>query len=229
MKLIVKKRFNSLVTAGLFSFVCLVSNHALSQDSDTQKAPEIAGTETNSEAVQSLKQKLELLKTYTAMFEQTVVDGQGELVQNASGQLTLKQPNLMIWQVNEPDENLMVADGATLWYSDPFVEQVTAVDQTSSVANNPVVLLTDPENQAWDAFVISRVDEGFMVSAKEPESQVAQLFLKFDNDTLTALHFVDRQQQTSRLVFSDIRQNLPIGDEQFVFSVPDGFELDDQR
>ncbi|GAA0852344.1 outer membrane lipoprotein chaperone LolA [Aliiglaciecola litoralis] len=181
-------------------------------------------------ATKQLKVKLQQLKTFNASFTQKVTDGQGELVQESVGELTLKQPNLMIWQVNEPDENLLVADGETLWYSDPFVEQVTAVQQSQSVASNPVVLLTDPNNQSWSDFTVTYHQDHFMVTAKQPESQIAQLALYFDQQNqLTQLSFTDRQQQVSQLTFSDIRQNRPIGNEIFVFSVPDGFELDDQR
>ncbi|MEP4889732.1 MAG: outer membrane lipoprotein chaperone LolA [Aliiglaciecola sp.] len=181
-------------------------------------------------AGEQLKRKLLTLKTFTAAFEQKVTDGQGELVQESSGQMTLKQPNLMIWKVNAPDENLMVADGTTLWYSDPFVEQVTAINQADSVSNNPIVLLTNPSNEQWSEFTISYSDdEVYSIIAISPESQISELKLKFENNQLSQLSFIDRQQQTSELTFSDVKQNIQIGDEQFVFAIPDGFDLDDQR
>ncbi|MFA3792248.1 outer membrane lipoprotein chaperone LolA [Aliiglaciecola sp. SL4] len=181
-------------------------------------------------AAEQLKQKLLTLKTFSASFEQKVTDGQGELVQESSGQMTLKQPNLMIWQVNAPDENLMVADGNTLWYSDPFVEQVTAINQADSVSNNPIVLLTNPSNEQWSEFTISYSDdEVYSIIAISPESQISELKLKFENNQLSQLSFIDRQQQTSKLTFSDVKQNIKISDEQFVFAIPDGFDLDDQR
>ncbi|MBU2876404.1 outer membrane lipoprotein chaperone LolA [Aliiglaciecola lipolytica] len=182
------------------------------------------------DASENLKQKLLSLKTFTAAFEQKVTDGQGELVQESSGQMTLKQPNLMIWQVNSPDENLMVADGTTLWYSDPFVEQVTAINQADSVSNNPIVLLTNPSNEQWSEFTITYADNDvYSIIAISPESQISELKLKFENNQLSQLSFIDRQQQTSQLTFSDVKQNINIGDEQFVFTIPDGFDLDDQR
>ncbi|GAC15358.1 outer membrane lipoprotein chaperone LolA [Aliiglaciecola lipolytica] len=181
------------------------------------------------DASDSLKQKLSGLKTFTAAFEQKVTDGQGELVQESAGQMTLKQPNLMIWQVNEPDENLMVADGTTLWYSDPFVEQVTAINQAESSSNNPIVLLTNPNNEQWADFTISLTGNVYSIIAIKPESQISELKLRFENDQLSELSFIDRQQQTSELTFSEVQQNNAIGDEQFIFTIPDGFELDDQR
>ncbi|MDO6692627.1 outer membrane lipoprotein chaperone LolA [Aliiglaciecola sp. 3_MG-2023] len=189
----------------------------------------LANQENSLEASERLKQKLLSLKTFTAGFEQQVTDGQGELVQESSGQMTLKQPNLMIWQVNSPDENLMVADGTTLWYSDPFVEQVTAINQADSVSNNPIVLLTNPSNEQWSEFTITYSDDVYSIIAISPESQISELKLKFENNQLSQLSFIDRQQQTSKLTFSDVKQNIKISEEQFIFTIPDGFDLDDQR
>ncbi|WJG11170.1 outer membrane lipoprotein chaperone LolA [Aliiglaciecola sp. LCG003] len=179
--------------------------------------------------VAELKSILSSIRTFHASFKQTVIDAQGEQVQESVGELILKQPNLMIWQVNEPDENLMVADGSTLWYSDPFVEQVIAVDQAASVANNPIVLLSDPENKSWQDFNIDFGQGMYKVKAISPQSQIAELQLRFEQGKLVELSLIDRQLQISKLVFSDIQQNIPLGNEPFKFVVPDGFELDDQR
>lgn len=181
-------------------------------------------------AKDDLKLLLNALKTYKAQFKQLVVDGQGELLQESIGYLVLKQPNLMLWNVIEPDENRLIADGETLWYVDPFVEQVTAVHQAQSVANNPVVLLTDPENDSWQDFDIRYINNEYVIEAIKPESHIARLVLNFDETgTLSGLRFTDRQEQKSELVFSDIQQNLAVSSDMFIFSLPEGFEMDDQR
>ncbi|MDC0602084.1 outer membrane lipoprotein chaperone LolA [Aliiglaciecola sp.] len=182
------------------------------------------------DAAVSLKALLKGLKTFKAQFKQTVNDAQGELLQESGGELSLKQPNLMLWQVIEPDENQMIADGQTLWYVDPFVEQVTAVQQAQSVANNPVVLLTDPDNTSWQDFSIHLLNDEYVIEALNPESQIARLILQFDKQgVLSSLRFIDRQQQISALQFSNIEQNQTITDDVFVFALPEGFEMDDQR
>lgn len=185
--------------------------------------------QTDHKAMNELKQRLSLLKTFTGAFEQQVVDAQGEMLQEATGELILKQPNLMLWRVDEPDENLLVADGETLWFMDPFVEQVVASNQADSVANNPIILLTDGTNETWDQFVVTQQDNTFTVSAKDPKTQVTQLTLSFESNTLASLSLTDRQQQISTLVFANVKQNMPISSDVFLFSVPDGYELDDQR
>ncbi len=201
-------------------------------ESSTEENTTIESNEdsANGDASMSLKTLLKGLKTFKAQFAQTVSDAQGELLQESAGQLILKQPNLMSWQVIEPDENQMIADGQTLWYIDPFVEQVTAVQQAQSVANNPVVLLTDPDNTSWQDFSIRLLENEYIIEALNPESQIARLILQFDKQgVLSSLRFIDRQQQISALQFSNIEQNQTITDDVFVFALPEGFEMDDQR
>lgn len=207
-----------------YSFAQQVS---VKQASDSAEI--LKGALSEHKAMNELKQRLSQLKTFTGSFEQRVIDAQGELLQEATGELFLKQPNLMLWRVDEPDENLLVADGNTLWFMDPFVEQVVASNQADSVANNPIILLTNGSSETWDQFVVSQQQNTFTITAKDPKTQVTQLTLSFDNKQLTSLSLTDRQQQISTLVFANTKQNRPISADLFRFSVPDGYELDDQR
>ncbi len=42
------------------------------------------------------------------------------------GDLWVKRPNLFNWHMTQPDESVLVSDGKTLWFYNPFVEQATA-------------------------------------------------------------------------------------------------------
>ncbi len=180
-------------------------------------------------AAVELKAILSKLKTFSASFEQVVTDAQKEVLQEASGELILKQPHFMLWRVDEPDENLLVADGQTLWFMDPFVEQVVASNQSDSVANNPIILLTDTSNETWKQFVVNKNNSSYSVTTKNPQTQVTKLVLTFKDSKLMSLTLVDRQKQNSTLNFSNVKQNQPIADSVFEFSIPEGYDLDDQR
>ena len=180
-------------------------------------------------ATSVLKAKLAKLKTYAAQFSQTVTDTQQQVLQTAEGQIFLMQPDKMLWEVSEPNENTLIADGHTLWHIDPFVEQVVAIDQAEAVASNPVMLLTSPDSKVWQDFDISQDGNTFTVVSKVEGSQIVSLLLNFEKDTLISLTFVDRQQQKSLLVFDEIQQNTEVSENTFTFSLPEGFDLDDQR
>ncbi len=176
-----------------------------------------------------LKQRLAKLQSFEAKFAQTVTDVNNEVLQQAQGNIALKQPNLLYWQLDEPHESVLIADGQTLWHVDPFVEQVLAMAQKQSVQNNPLILLTDPDSEAWQNFLVSEQGNVFVISTLQADASIIKLILRFEQEQLAELSMEDSQQQLSRLVFSDIQQNHELNEDKFVFAVPQGYDLDDQR
>ncbi|MFT6898973.1 MAG: outer membrane lipoprotein carrier protein [Paraglaciecola sp.] len=181
------------------------------------------------DATGSLKNRLGNLHSFQAKFTQRVTDANGEVLQEAKGNIVLQQPNRLFWQLDAPYESVMIADGQTLWNVDPFVEQVVAVDQAQAVKNNPLILLTQPHSDAWDGFKVSREENTFIIQTIHTDSPITRLTLNFQGEALVALSMQDSQQQTSALEFSDARQNQTIADSVFTFELPQGFDLDDQR
>ncbi|WP_166423862.1 outer membrane lipoprotein chaperone LolA [Paraglaciecola sp. 20A4] len=187
----------------------------------------------NAQAQQSdvdmLKSRLQTLHNFSASFTQKVTDANHEILQEATGVIKLKQPNKLYWELNPPNENILIADGTTLWNIDPFVEQVTAINQEQAVANNPLILLTQPNSAAWEDFTVSHSNDTFRIDAKNADSAVRSLVLVFENDQLNSMSMQDSQQQISDLYFNDIQQNKTISENIFSFSLPQGYDLDDQR
>ena len=179
--------------------------------------------------VDMLKTRLQTLHNFSASFTQKVTDANHEVLQEATGVLKLKQPNKLYWELNPPNENILIADGTTLWNIDPFVEQVTAINQDQAVANNPLILLTQPNSAAWEDFTVSHSNNTFRIDAKKADSAVHSLVLVFENEQLSSMSMQDSQQQISDLYFDDIQQNNTISDSIFSFSLPQGYDLDDQR
>ncbi len=201
---------------GLAAFLLLTSNVLLAQTAEEQ-----------------LKQRLADLKTFKATFSQTVVDLQGQVLQSADGLLQLSQPNKLYWELFEPNESVLIADGESLWNIDPFVEQATVFDQQQAIDSNPMVLLAQSNSDAWQNFSITQTiggsSEDFRVEALSDDSQIAALVLSFVGEELSKLTIIDRQQQTSTSLFSDIQQNIIIQPSVFEINIPDNYEIDDQR
>lgn len=181
-------------------------------------------------AAQILQQKLTQLTSFKADFIQTVVDGEDTVLQQAKGKIALLQPNKLYWELLPPNDNILIADGNTLWNIDAFMEQVVAYDQLTAIKNNPLILLTDPSSTKWQDYNVENSDDVFVISSKTASGNVEALSLTFNkNNQLLGLKTTDVQQQTSRLVFTNIKQNQPLKAETFVFTLPEGYELDDQR
>ena len=198
----------------LFTTVLLNSTFILASDLD---------------AKQQLKVKLLKLQTYQANFTQTVVDIENTLLQQATGRIVLQQPNKFFWELFEPNESVLLADGNNIWNIDPFLEQVVVNDADIALENNPLILLTNTDSSQWQEFEVSQLDGQFIITPREPNGGIDSLRLVFNNDTLVELETQDGQQQKSLLVFSDIKQNHSLPADTFLFVMPDDYELDDQR
>ena len=184
----------------------------------------------DAQARAQLQQKLAGMQQYQANFTQTVKDTEGDIVHEASGQLTMARPDKLRWETEQPDETLLIADGRSVWNMDTFVEQVTIVDQQRAVQDNPVILLTTSDAGEWKKFAIDRTTDGaYAISPVDGQGQIQQLNLYFEGDTLNRLTMTDAQEQRSTLEFSDIDTQFTPSVSLFEVTVPDTYTIDDQR
>ena len=182
------------------------------------------------QAKQALQQRLSQMQQFRADFSQQVTDAQGELVHEASGQLVMVRPDKLRWQAQAPDDTLLIADGQSVWNVDTFVEQVTIVKQNQAIQNNPIILLTSTDETKWQQFRISQpAEDTFMVTPQTSDSQIQQLELRFDEQSLTGLSMKDAQEQTSKLSFADIETQFTPQLSDFEVTIDDTYTIDDQR
>jgi outer membrane lipoprotein carrier protein len=184
---------------------------------------------TDMDAKQQLKVKLAKLTTYQANFTQTVVDFENTLLQQATGRFVLQQPNKLYWELFEPNESVLLADGDNIWNVDPFLEQVVVNGADLALENNPLILLTNPDSSQWQEFEVSQSANQFIITPRDLKGGIESLRLVFKGDILIELESQDGQQQKSLLLFSEIKQNHSLPADTFIFVMPDGYELDDQR
>lgn len=185
---------------------------------------------TTSTAKTTLQSRLASLSSYSADFTQQVFDISGELLQDAKGKIKLQQPQKLYWELLPPNEGVLIADGDTLWHIDPFVEQVVALNQLKAVSNHPIMLIAQPGSSLWNNYAVSHKGGQFIVSPLNAQGSIKQLAISFnERSQLVSLELTDQQEQRNVLAFSNILQNPVIDPATFQFTMPQGFDLDDQR
>lgn len=182
------------------------------------------------QAKEIIKAKLAALQTYSADFQQTVTDATGEELQTAEGKIHLSQPYKLYWETLEPNEMQLIADGTTLWHVDPFVEQVIAIDQKNAAQNHPIMLLAQQDPSLWDKYLVEKSTENeFLLTSLNSQSDFISLTLTFKDESLMGLSILDKMEQRNTLEFSQVIQNTTIDQQVFLFTLPEGYDLDDQR
>ncbi len=180
-------------------------------------------------AEQLLQRKLATIKTFSASFEQRVLDAQQQVLQQGKGQLLLKQPALFRFETTEPEPNLFIGDGDTLWFYNEPLEQLTLYDAATEVNRTPFVLLTSGKAELWAQYDVSRDGEQFVIRAKHADSPVKQLILSFSDDALAKMQVLDMNAQLSEFNFTLVQLNIALDASLFRFEPPAGTDIDDQR
>ncbi|MDG1732850.1 MAG: outer membrane lipoprotein chaperone LolA [Thalassotalea sp.] len=178
----------------------------------------------------ALKTKLETFNGFSANFQQDVIDAEGNALQTSKGKLVVKRPNLIYWETLEPDETLVISDGTTLWFYNPFVEQVSAFNVSNAVVNTPILLLSDTSTDTWQDYQVSQQSENeYSIKSLDMEAQVKSLNLVFSGNQLAMFTIVDATGQLSHFRLSNMVTTPTPSKDIFKFTLPANVDFDDQR
>ena len=131
-------------------------------------------------------------------------------VQQGSGKLQIKRPNLFRMDTKSPQETQIIADGKTLWYYDPFVQQVTAQWVKDAVNNTPFVLLTSNDKSHWNQYSVTQNADTFVLKPKAKNSNIKQFDIRVDaNGVLKKFqHYRKRWSNQSLCIAQYYKPNL---------------------
>jgi len=170
------------------------------------------------------------LKTLSAEFAQVVRNRDGDIVERASGTLSLSRPNRFRWDYREPYQQTIVADGSRLWLYDSDLEQVTVRTLESGLGSTPAMLLSGDGDvrDAFEALAVERKGEWTWsrLRPKQGDSDFEQVSLAFDaRGELVAMELRDKLGQATLIELGAVRRNLPLGGELFRFEPPAGADV----
>jgi outer membrane lipoprotein carrier protein len=113
------------------------------------------------DAVVRVETYLGSLRTLSAEFAQVVRNRDGDIVDRASGTLSLSRPNRFRWDYREPYVQTIVADGSRLWLYDRDLEQVTVRTLESGLGSTPAMLLSGDGKvrDAFDGIAVERLGD----------------------------------------------------------------------
>ena len=178
----------------------------------------------------ALRQQLAKISQFSAHFEQTVLDAQGKILQKSSGEMLVARPDRFRWDTRQPDENLIVSDGKDVWVYDPFVEQVTALKLKDAVLNTPFILIAGNDDKFWKNYDVTQQGDVYTVTSRNKDELIASFRVTFDRaNNISRFDVKEAQGQWSEFTLSSFNRKPVLKGNEFVFKIPKGVELDDQR
>lgn len=181
------------------------------------------------DAAERLTERLDPLESYQADFEQQILDGSGERLQSARGEMWLSRPGMLRWEVDAPYSQTVVSDGDDVYLYDPDLEQVTVQEMDDRVTHTPALLLSgsvDDLTQSYEVFYEQDGGEDvFTLVPVSADTLFEELSMIFDGDTLSELWMMDSTGQRTAITFSNITNNGYINPDVFDFEIPEGTDV----
>jgi outer membrane lipoprotein carrier protein len=203
-----------------------------------------AMAQTGTDALESLRQFLQLSSSGRAQFTQVISSpakaDQAPRQKTSSGTFEFQKPQQFRFAYQKPFVQTMVSDGQSLWLYDADLNQVTVRKQSGLLGQTPAALIASSGDlKALQAEFNLKAEpnaEGLQWVKASPKQldgavQFIRVGLKAASSAsanipaLTALEIVDGLGQTSRLNFTNFEVNVKLPSETFQFKTPAGAQV----
>lgn len=179
-------------------------------------------------AAKRLNKLLTNTKSMTANFTQTT---KGASSGTFTGSMSVQRPNNFRWETKSPSEQLIVANGNSMWIYDKDLEQATKQNVDSQVGNTPALLLSGDPSQIDKNFKITQPYANknyYVLYPKSGEASFKSLSMSFNGGKPVMMVLNDTLGQTTSIKFSGIKMNPSINSNQFKFTPPKGVDVIEQ-
>ena len=177
-----------------------------------------------------LQRKYDRVTDFSADFVHTYRGGVLRQQATERGHLLVKKPGKMRWEYTAPEKKLFVSDGRKIYSYIPQDKQVVVSTMPEGdQAPTPALFLTGKGNITRDFRVafdkVADAPAGSVVlklTPKRREPEYESLTLVVDPKTLSLrmLITVDTQGGRSTFTFANLKENVGVSDNQFVFQMP---------
>ena len=189
--------------------------------------------------IDALENFVKTAKSGRAEFTQVVTgpsrDGQAARTKTSSGTFEFVRPNRFRFNYKKPFEQVIVADGQTLWLHDIDLNQVTQRKQSAVLGSTPAALIASAPDLAAMRKDFNLEPAGdkdglqwVQATPKAKEGQLHSVKIGFRGNDLAALEIMDGFAQRSVITFSKLELNAALSPELFKFKPPPGTDVSRQ-
>lgn len=186
--------------------------------------------------LESLEGFMRSARSGRADFTQVVTaparEGQQARSKTSTGTFEFQRPSRFRFHYTRPFEQVIVADGRTLWLHDLDLNQVTARSQSQVLGATPAALVAAAPDLAAlrKDFELQEAPprdglEWVQATPRARDGQLRSVLVGFRGQQLAALEIMDSFGQRSVMTFSGMQVNLPLAADSFRFQPPAGADV----
>src|SRR5262245_15947589 len=184
---------------------------------------------------QRLQRHYEAVRDFSADFAHTYRGGVLRKLTTERGKVEIKKPGKMRWDYQAPDKKQFISDGTRIYSYIPDDKQVIVSTVPRDDQATPTLFLAGKGNFTRDftpSFIELPADLPAKTVALKLVPKTSQrdydwIVLAVDPDRLEirGLLTVDPQGGTSTLAFTNLKENVGVSDNDFVFKMPRGVDI----
>jgi len=164
--------------------------------------------------------------------QQQVRSNPGKVAPVSTGTFVFARPGKFVWTYQKPYEQLLQADGDTLYIFDKDLNQVTTRKLGSALGSSPAAILFG-SNDLEKNFTLSEAGtrdglEWLDAKPKNKDTSFEQISIGLKNGVPEAMDLKDTFGQTSKLRFTNFQRNPALAANFFKFEVPKGADVSAQ-
>jgi outer membrane lipoprotein carrier protein len=182
------------------------------------------------DVARDVQQKYDRVNDFSADFVHAYRGGILKQQASERGRLLVKKPGKMRWEYTAPEKKIFVSDGHKLYSYIPQDKQVmVSTVPRDDQAPTPALFLTGKGNIARDFTVaFDKVPEApagsivLRMTPRKPDGDYESLTLVVEPKSLKLLMLItsDAQGGRSAFSFSNLKENVGLPDNEFVFKMP---------
>lgn len=184
-------------------------------------APLVAWSQT---ATQQLRDFIKQVQSAQGQFRQHTVDAQGQTRPEQSGDFAFKRPGQFKWNVTQPYEQLVMADGKTLFQYDPDLNQLTkrSVDQAIGASPAAILFGNSALDDRFDLSDLPRAEgmDWLRVKPKNSDAGFDYVDIAFNQNQPQQLVVQDGFGQQTRIHLQHMKTNIALEASTFVLNPP---------
>lgn len=174
----------------------------------------------------NLNNLLKNTQSMTANFSQTTKSSGKS--QSFSGTMAVERGNKFRWDTKSPSEQLIVANGSTMWVYDKDLGQATKQSVNNQMGDAPALLLSGDPAKITSNFTVSQPATGknyYVLKPKSSSANFKDLSISFNGGKPVMMVLNDNIGQTTTIKFTNISMNKKIPASQFSFTPPKGVDV----
>lgn len=191
-----------------------------------------AGRAAAAGSLDSLSRFYENVITYTARFDQVVLDEGLNTIEESTGVMQIARPGRFRWDYEPPNEQTIVGDGMRVWIYDIELEQIAVRPQEQLLGRTPATILAGSGDFTTNYEVRDLGPAGSLawvgIRPRDSDSGFNDMRIGFEGDALRTIELVDGLGQTTRITMKNGTENEPAEDSRFTLTPPEGVDVIDE-